>query len=497
MWPGPRELVKKIWLGLIGFLVCQVGYADSPITRDTYLIYAASTSALASAGVLPPSQAGADTSDFVYQISSASTVAYFNTSQTNYLGAQAVVSSVTYVAQTFTDGSASTGTFTVNSFTALSSATATGTSMAISSDTALAGACISGGAIGLGNFNVCNPGQWALSVVSSSQTACNIAAAIAATNVVLSTCSVGGSTGVVYSTAPTYGSIWNTFVINASTPAITSSSTFSGGRDNQTFTVNGKVFKANTDFFPVTSTAQTATNIATAITNSSVTTGVVASAGAASVVFATSTAVGVSTNYALATSSYSALSLATLVSSSVAGIGTMTNGTNSAYTINQASFSLATNSSYDTTGLAVLYGAGATAITGLTNQTTYYIIDLVPPNLFELSTTSTGSLAGIAITLASSQTKTTADSFTLTALPITGVPNYQWMVSDDQVSWAPWTTTTYGQAISSVSLGAYNSTGTITTWDLGHVSHSYVGLQVQPPPTGGLSFKLKTTGKGA
>lgn len=414
----------------------------------------------------------------------------------DYLAAQAIVSSITYSAATFTDGSASTATFTVSSFAALSSATATGI-LTVNNNTTLGGTCISAGGYGLGSYTACNPAQWAVGA-SSAATACNIASAISAYGIIRASCTIGASSGIVFTTAPVYGSVWNTF--QSSGPAGITVGTFSGGQDNQTIKINGVTLTANSQWFPVTSNAVTATNLATAINNSSTTTGVVASAGANAVVFATATAVGTSTNYAIATSSYSALQIATLTSSSPitgAGLGAMTNGTNSQFTINQASISAGVNGNLDVTGLAVLYSTGSgVAITPLVTGTTYYIVDVAAANAFQLATTSTGALAGLGITLTSSQTKTTADTFTLTPLAITGTPNFQWMVSDDQTTWVPWTTTTYGQTIPSVSLGTYNSTGTVVTWDLGHVSHGYVGLQVQPPTTGALNFKVKTVGRG-
>jgi len=53
----------------------------------------------------------------------------------------------------------------------------------------------------------------------------------------------------------------------------------------------------------------------------------------------------------------------------------------------------------------------------------------------------------------------------------------------------------YGQTISSTTLTSYVSTGTLTTWDLGHVDHGFVGLSVVPPATGAISLKAKVIGK--
>lgn len=495
-----KNFMKKLkCAGAIAALfLCGKAQASNPyITRDAYLIYVSTISGITATGVIQSTAPGKDTDDFVAATSSFTSVAYFKTDGVNYLSAQAVVSSVTYVAQTFTDGQASSVTFKVNSYTALSSATATGSVIKISSDTALVHTCVSGGAIGLGSFNVCNPANWAVDLVTSSNTACNIAAAIQATGVVLSTCAVGNATGIIYSSATTYGSIWNTFGINVTSITAISSSTFSGGQDNQSITVNGTILTANQQWYPVTSNAVTATNLATAINNSSTTTGVVANAGANAIVYATATAVGF--NYAVATSSQQALTLAPFISSGPASaVGVMVGGSSASYTINTATITLTQNSNFDATGLPVLYTNGGTNITGLTTGTTYFIIDMTSPSQFQLAATSTGSVNAIPIQLASSATKTTADTFTLTPLPITGAGiAYSWVVSDDPgIGWSPWATTTYGQTIAAGAVGTFNSTGTITTWDLGHVTHGWVGVQVTPPVTGAISLKIKTIGKG-
>jgi len=415
----------------------------------------------------------------------------------NWASAETILTSATIAASTFNDGVASTANLTVVSYTALSSATATGTKMNISSNTALAGACISGGGPVVGAFNVCNPAQWALDVNYSTNTACNIARAIQATGVVLSTCSWTGSTGIIYSTAPYYGSIWNSFGINSSSITALSSSTFSGGQDNQSFTINGKTFLANTDFYPITSNAVTAAAIGTAITNSSVTIGVVAVGNSNAVVYATSTAVGTATNYALASSSNAALSLSAPVTvTAPSATSVMTGGANASYLINTSTITIAGNGF----GLAqaVLFStAAAPSLTPLVSGTTYYVIPrpTAGTGAFFLATSVTNALAGTPIVLTSSQTKTTTDTFTLSPLAITGTPSIKWLVSNDNVNWIPFTTTSSGQSISTASYGTFNSTGTVTIFDFGHVDYGYLGLGITAPTTGGVTISAHVIGK--
>lgn len=413
----------------------------------------------------------------------------------NWASAQIVVTSVTQASPAFNDGQASTATFTVVSFTALSTATATATPLTISSNTALVGACISGGgSSGLGNFNVCNPANFAVDVSFSSNTACNIAAAINSFNVILATCGTAGAS-VVSTTAPYAGSAWNSFIINSSTPAAISSATFTGGRDNQSLTINGKRLLANTDFFPITSTAQTATNIAAAISLNTLTIGATASA-TSNVVFATATTVGSNTNYAIVSSSQAALTMSPFTSSSVVtGIatGNMFGGFNSSYTINGSAINLVGNN----LGLAegVWFSTGsATGLTPLVWGTTYYAIPGTGSSV-QLALTSTGAIAGLPIVFTSSAVKTTADTFTLNVPAITGTPSVTWAASNDNLHWLPYSSTPFNITIPSVSYASYLSTGTVTNFDFGHFDYSYIGLSVTAPTAGAINILAHIIGR--
>jgi hypothetical protein len=420
----------------------------------------------------------------------------FRTGSLDWGSAETFVTSATVASKTFTDGSASTGSLTVVSFAALSSATATG-NIVITSSGALTRACVSGGGGGRnGNFNVCNPGDWAIDVVAASMTACNLAAAINSYNVILATCGINGAS-VVYTTAPFGSSTYNLFQINASTPALTVTQ-MSGGQDNQSFSINGKLFKANTDFFPVTSNTQTGTNIATAITNSSQTIGVVANSAAAGIVTTTSTATGLSTNYAMTSSSDSALSLSlpkTVTAPS--SVGAMTGGAGPAYLVNTSTITIAGNGFSQ--GMQVLYTTPTVAITGLVGGTTYYIIEIPATgsqtSSFMLATSLANALAGTAVTLASIGTPTTADTYTLAPLAITGTPIIKWVVSNDNTNWLPYTTTPLGQTVPSQSYTAYSSTGAVNVFDFGHMDYGFLGMSVTAPLTGSLNVTAHVVGK--
>lgn len=443
----------------------------------------------------------------------------------DWASAQIVVASVTSPAQTFKDGTASSATLFVSNFASLSSATASG-SITISSNAGTANQCVSGGGPTTGSFNACSPGQW-VTGVTSSMTACSLAAAINSFNVVVATCNASWTAGVVFTSAPIYGSIWNRFTLSSSSQAaltvatLVSSSvfqsgvstatgygygTFTGGQDNQSFTINGKLFLANRDWTPIVSSAVTAFSISQAITNSSVTTGVVAStansAGSFGLVFATSTSVGTSTNYATASSSQSALTLIPFTSSSVAtsgSVGVMLGGTNAAYVLNTSTITLPAGGFG--TGQAVVYSTGSNiTITPLIWGSTYYVINV--PILsssgvsIELAITSSGAVANIPIVLTSSQTLTTADSFTLTASTFTGTVGLQWVASNDNLHWVNYTTTPFNITVpaTSVSASSYFSSGTVTNADFGHYNYGYLGLSITGPPVGAVNIQARIVG---
>lgn len=407
----------------------------------------------------------------------------------DWASAQIVVTSVTQVSPTFNDGRASTASFTVVSFTALSTATAHG-SLTISSDTALVGSCVSGGAPGLGSFNVCNPNNYAVDLVYSSNTACNIAAALNTFALGIATCSISGSS-VVSTTAPYAGSIWNTFQINSSTPAALTVSQFTGGQDNQYVTLNGIQLLANRDFFPVTSTGQTATNLATAF-NTVSSSLIVTAAANGSVVFTTATTVGQAGNYAIFSSSQGALTISPYTSSGpVTAAGFMYGGSNSSYTINTSQINIPGN----TLGLAegVYFTDVGGGLSPLVVGTTYFAIPGASGSV-QLALTSTGAVAGIPIVFTSSVVKTTADVFTLNIPAIAGTPTATWAASNDNVHWLPYTLTPFNVAIPSETYSAYFSTGSVNNFDFGHFNYSYIGLNVVAPTAGAISVLAHIVG---
>jgi len=195
-----------------------------------------------------------------------------------------------------------------------------------------------------------------------------------------------------------------------------SSGAFSGGQDGATLYIGNSMYRFSGNVAIGAAASNSATNLAAVINASSTTTNIIASAVGA-VVGATSTVVGTQMNVTIYSSTQAALTIGgstvTVAGLGGAGQGQMWGGTNAAYTLTSGTATVisATNPYMPLTdslgmpsnvtptpmvALRVLYSTGsAQALTGLTNQATYYVIP-VTQGSFGLSTTSTGAVAGYA-----------------------------------------------------------------------------------------------------
>jgi hypothetical protein len=292
------------------------------------------------------------------------------------------------------------------------------------------------------------------------------------------------STPVVPATTFTDGSV-STFTITVT------SSPQQGFVPSTTLCINGICLadgnQWNHDAGQTAQSSTTACNISAAINASSllntiVVSTCVAKSGAGSIVATTATVVG--QNYATYSSSQTAFYLAPFTSSSPVtgyGYGAMAGGTASSYTLANgfATVIYATNT-FSLVGktpmvaLPVLYTKGTNNVTGLTDQTTYYLIPFSPGS-FGLSTTSTGAVAGYNnlpvisttnntfIALTSSRTLITADVFTLTPSTYSATTTVTWQVSNDGVNWTNYASTapmvltaTYPSANYAYDMGTQN-----------------------------------------
>lgn len=421
----------------------------------------------------------------------------------------------------FTDGSESTFTATVVNSAGLSTATASDFLTVLSTNN-LANACIS--FFNGTPYQVCNGGKWRIDV--TSDTAADIAAQMSLVIPVL--LSTSNTSSNVYSTSTLTGTFVNSWTLSTNTSSITvNSPTFTGGQDAGCLGINNIQVCAGQQFTVGSSSAVTANNIATVI-NSTFTAGnlglIVKStaplacglSSPCGVIYTTSTSVGLNTNYATYSSTQGSLTIAPFTSSGpLVANGFMSGGTNFSYLINTTV--IASTGIFSATGktpmvaLPVLYTNSGTNITGLTTGTTYFLIP-VTPTAFGLSSTSTGAVAGFAklpvvstttagvpdgtfILLSSSQTKTTADTFTLTASSYSATVALTWQVSNDCVNYTNYVNSSTG----TVTLTPTSSTQA-SAYDFGTIDFACVQanlVRTGASQSSGLIMSIIANGKNS
>lgn len=238
-----------------------------------------------------------------------------------------------------------------------------------------------------------------------------------------------------------------------------------------TLTACGRSFVSGTDFSPnVTYSSMTAKAIKDALTAASACSGLAFSQrSGTSIVYTTST-LNSATACDLASTNYAYISTAAT-----------TAGVNGGFTLGSAQITK-TNHGF-VSGLGVLYSSAAanTIIGGLTNQTTYYVYK-VSDSYFQLMATKADALLGAnGITVTSTNTNTTANTFTLAPLAWSGSATFLLQVSNDNSSWAT--------APSTGTVTATNATGATTLVDdFGVLGYRYLRLNYTTPTQGALSL---------
>lgn len=323
--------------------------------------------------------------------------------------------------------------------------------------------------------------RWTDASGQSSMTALSIAQWLNSYGIVTAT--VPTNSSIIYTTAAVEGAFANAYTLSASTTnLVISSSNYTGGQDTVTFSINGLTLSGGTQgpftFAIGTTVGASAINIASAIANTPALAAIVQSTtiGGGNIIFATSTAVGTSTNYAIVVSTALAINNGGFIS-----------GANSAYGINLAPITIP-NHGY-TTGFQVGVSTGSgVQLKPLTTGTSYYVIRLDGNNI-ALATSLVNAVAGSSITITSSSTLTTAPTFTLQPVLIGGNPSWKWQVSNDAQNWTDLST----QSSYTVSTYVFPSTSTAT--DFGDVDYQYLRLNVTAPTSGGISLKVPVNGR--
>ena len=280
---------------------------------------------------------------------------------------------------------------------------------------------------------------------------------------------------VVYATATIAGAAGNAFTMSDnSTNLTTAGANFSGGRSTASISIDGVTLRNGVDWTAGSTSSATAKSISDAIMGNGTLNAVMVSTwNASGIVAATSTITGTAANFPL-----SSLTSA-LTTSGFSGGGPSS--------IDLAAGLIAVASSSPTTALPVLFTKSAgTAPTPLVVGTTYYPI-VVNANAFQLSDTSTGAIAGLALDI-TAQTAAGGGSFLLSPLTISGTPGFKWQESNDGSNFVD-------VNVSSVTFASPYTAAT-TFWDFGQVNMRWLRLKFTGPTTGGVAIAVKPNGKG-
>lgn len=422
-----------------------------------------------------------------------------NNTSIDQVSFQFVWSSAAVSNTTFTDGSASSFTITVGAITALNAQAASDNLKFLTNS-------VTGAVVTVNGTQLTNGVNW-YSDITSTGSALSLKNSINALvpGVIAST----GALSTVFTTATISGAYSNNMILSVNTSSITvATANFTGGRDNASVSVDGFSLMNGRDWFTLGASSATAKSIAAAI-NANLSSVVASTSGInTSIVWTTSTIVGLGADYATATSTQTALTIAPFTSSSTANgsaSGFMGGGTNASYTLVNGSATVINSSNTFSpagetpmTALAVVYSTGSgQPITGLNIGTTYYVIP-INSSSFGLASTSTGAIAGIYVNLTSSQTKTTADGFNLKPQVFSGTPSGIWQASNDGSTWTPFT----GSGGSTVNISTQTFTpvypSTSSVIDFGSTNFSWMQFNMTTPPTtGALQVKITANGKNS
>jgi hypothetical protein len=173
----------------------------------------------------------------------------------------------------------------------------------------------------------------------------------------------------------------------------------------------------------------------------------------------------------------------------------MYGGLTSSYTINTAVINLPLHGYGTGFGVSFSTNSGV-RLSPLVMHTTYYVIR-VDANNIALATSKANAVAGSSITLTSSQTATTADSYSLIVTTAVGSPLLTWQASNDNTYWVALSTRTNstGVAVDTGDLSSYVLAGTSKLWDFGRLGYRYLRAAVTGPTRGAVWLKIMINGK--
>lgn len=271
----------------------------------------------------------------------------------------------------------------------------------------------------------------------------------------------------------TYANAWSILTSTAAALSL-SGATMTDSVPYGAFSINGVTLTEGTEWNAETSSATTAGNIAAAIN---------ANSSLSSIVSASTTSVGVVTVISKLSGNYyypiSVSNTSYLTPSKLA----VTGGSASDISVSGDSFTEASHGF--STGLALLYTTvSGTAPTGLTDQTTYYAIP-VNANSFQLSDTSTGAVAGLAINITA---VTGGGSFTFAPIAFSaGSAGYYWSGSNDGTTYVDLSGTSIGGV--TVSSMTYSVDGDANVlYNFTDYPYRYIKINYTGPTYGGIDL---------
>lgn len=390
---------------------------------------------------------------------------------------QATYADGTASTHTISDGIKSTATITVSNASLLVSTQASvqifvSTPLVTSGDTiTLAGVVFSG---------------WT-AVTSTATTATNIATLISAHRY-FSAFAQGSTVTVRY---VTFGVTGNGLTASAGGTGGTrvSASTFSGGVNRYSITLNGITFTEGIDFKAGLSSGTAISSMTAAVLVSTINANTTL---AAQVVASTPIASGTRVDITALTSGSNGY----YVSATTTAFATtnFTVGAPPEFDINTDVFTKANHGLV--TGEKVQFSSAAatagSSITGLFGGTTYYAIRLNDTQ-YALNDTSTGAVAGAKLNITGNTGANTTFSMFPVPLSLAAGNGFFWKVSNDNVNFSTFTFNSLNNSVNIASV-TYAASGS-TMWDFGTFTAHYLQLNFVGPTSGAIALQIRMFGK--
>ncbi len=362
---------------------------------------------------------------------------------------------------TIAAGTPSTAEFTVADYAGLNGAEASVTITLVSGKNTSA---IDGAVIRINGHTFTEGVDWNRLAIST-MTMASLKSAIDAWNTEYS---ASVSSNIVTVTAADIGTPANSWTITTSTGVLSlSGATFSGGQTPGFISINGTTLTEGTDFNAETSSNTTAQNISDAINANATLALIVSSSKTATGVFTITSLTNNPNQYPLVVSD--AADLVTTVPYMGGGVTSDISVSGDTFYEPSHGFS---------TGLSVLFSttSNSTAPTGLTRETTYYVIP-VDVNYYKLATSSTAAVAGTVVDITALPT---SGSYQFKPLAFAAGPAaFKWQASNDGVDYTD---------ISGTSV-SYSADGTSLYSGVAY-PYRYIRFNLTGPTSGGLDVDV-------